>query len=149
MNMYRILSSGLNNWAVREQHYYHLVLFLLKYFTKMTAMTQILWNKRHLCSFDLWLCPSELFSILFLLRHGYPVEVPIHSSHRAHGYDGQPAYSNQYGSSYGEARRSAKRRLLPATPTGTINNPCYSVSLCKYLPFQLILPLSIAVRGEC
>ncbi|XP_053481048.1 calcium channel, voltage-dependent, L type, alpha 1F subunit [Ictalurus furcatus] len=51
-------------------------------------------------------------------RHGYPDEIPMHAGHRAHGYDGQPAYTNQYGSSYGEVRRSARRRLLPATPTG-------------------------------
>ncbi|XP_053359228.1 calcium channel, voltage-dependent, L type, alpha 1F subunit [Clarias gariepinus] len=51
-------------------------------------------------------------------RHGYPDEVPMYSRHRVQGCDGQPAYGNQYANSYGEARRSARRRLLPATPTG-------------------------------
>ncbi|KAI5094991.1 voltage-dependent L-type calcium channel subunit alpha-1F [Silurus meridionalis] len=45
-------------------------------------------------------------------RHGYRDEGPMHA------YGGQPAYNNQCGSIYGEAKKSARRRLLPATPTG-------------------------------
>lgn len=39
-------------------------------------------------------------------------------------YDGHsmrhPVYGNHHGNSYEEGRRTARRRLLPATPTGKI-----------------------------
>lgn len=84
------------------------------------------------------------FLFVSVFRQGYSEEVSMHSGHQSHGYHGKP-YTNQYGGSYGETRRSARRRILPATPTGTINIHFYFVSLCIFLPFHSILPLSIAV----
>lgn len=47
-------------------------------------------------------------------RH-YPDEPPLYRDH----YDGHAPYTNSsYGNGYNEARRTTRRRLLPATPTG-------------------------------
>ncbi|TRZ02563.1 hypothetical protein DNTS_018273, partial [Danionella cerebrum] len=53
--------------------------------------------------------------------HGYPEDSTIFPGHRE-VYNGhstrQPFYGNHYGNNYGDGRRTARRRLLPATPTG-------------------------------
>lgn len=47
-------------------------------------------------------------------RH-YLDEPPLHRDH----YDGHAPYNNSsYGNSYNDGRRTTRRRLLPATPTG-------------------------------
>ncbi|XP_052420282.1 calcium channel, voltage-dependent, L type, alpha 1F subunit [Carassius gibelio] len=60
-------------------------------------------------------------SVISRERHGYPEDSTMFPAHRDM-YDGHsmrhPVYSNHYGHSYGEGRRTARRRLLPATPTG-------------------------------
>ncbi|TRY92969.1 hypothetical protein DNTS_023086 [Danionella cerebrum] len=54
-------------------------------------------------------------------EHGYPEDSTIFPGHRE-VYNGhstrQPFYGNHYGNNYGDGRRTARRRLLPATPTG-------------------------------
>ncbi|XP_036434229.1 calcium channel, voltage-dependent, L type, alpha 1F subunit [Colossoma macropomum] len=62
-------------------------------------------------------------------RHGYPEEGPVYPGHREHGYDGHLAYNNHYGNGYGEARRTARRRLLPATPTG--RKPSFNIQCLR------------------
>ncbi|KAK1800978.1 hypothetical protein P4O66_004725 [Electrophorus voltai] len=55
------------------------------------------------------------------VRHGYRDDGPVYSGHREGSYCGhpatQPAYAMNYGNGYVEARRTARRRLLPAIPT--------------------------------
>uniref|UniRef100_A0AAX7V5H6 Voltage-dependent L-type calcium channel subunit alpha n=1 Tax=Astatotilapia calliptera TaxID=8154 RepID=A0AAX7V5H6_ASTCA len=51
---------------------------------------------------------------LCVCRH-YPDEPPLYRDH----YDGHASYTNSsYGNGYSEGRRTTRRRLLPATPTG-------------------------------
>ncbi|KAA0714093.1 Voltage-dependent L-type calcium channel subunit alpha-1D [Triplophysa tibetana] len=60
-------------------------------------------------------------SIISRERHGFLDDNPMIMGHRDR-YDGHSmrphAYGNHSGNSYGDARRTARRRLLPATPTG-------------------------------
>ncbi|XP_048065446.1 calcium channel, voltage-dependent, L type, alpha 1F subunit isoform X1 [Megalobrama amblycephala] len=60
-------------------------------------------------------------SVISRERHGYPEDSTMFTGHRDM-YDGHsvrhPIYGNHYGNSYEEGRRTARRRLLPATPTG-------------------------------
>ncbi|XDV49120.1 hypothetical protein PO909_018431, partial [Leuciscus waleckii] len=60
-------------------------------------------------------------SVISRERHGYPEDSTIFQGHRDM-YDGHsmrhPVYGNHHGNSYEEGRRTARRRLLPATPTG-------------------------------
>ncbi|KAJ8384165.1 hypothetical protein AAFF_G00207830 [Aldrovandia affinis] len=64
-------------------------------------------------------------------RHSGPDSPPVYPGHRGNMYDslspGHTLYGNHYGNGYGEGRRTARRRLLPATPTGrkpTFNIQC-------------------------
>ncbi|XP_076859766.1 calcium channel, voltage-dependent, L type, alpha 1F subunit isoform X2 [Brachyhypopomus gauderio] len=55
------------------------------------------------------------------VRHSYPDDGPVYSGHREGAYSGhpatQPACTKNYGNGNVEARRTARRRLLPATPS--------------------------------
>ncbi|KAI4904506.1 hypothetical protein NFI96_011555, partial [Prochilodus magdalenae] len=62
-------------------------------------------------------------------RPGYPDEGPMYPGLREQGYDGHIAYNNHYGNGYGEARRTARRRLLPATPTG--RKPSFNIQCLR------------------
>ncbi|XP_049341924.1 calcium channel, voltage-dependent, L type, alpha 1F subunit isoform X1 [Astyanax mexicanus] len=62
-------------------------------------------------------------------RHGYPEEGPVYPGQREHGYDAHLTYNNHYGNGYVEARRTARRRLLPATPTG--RKPSFNIQCLR------------------
>ncbi|XP_062855013.1 calcium channel, voltage-dependent, L type, alpha 1F subunit [Trichomycterus rosablanca] len=62
-------------------------------------------------------------------RHGYRDNSTAYPGHRRQEYDGPPVYSNHYRSSYSEARRSARRRLLPPTPTG--RKPSFTIQCLR------------------
>ncbi|XP_073672323.1 calcium channel, voltage-dependent, L type, alpha 1F subunit isoform X2 [Paramisgurnus dabryanus] len=71
-------------------------------------------------------------SVISRERHGYPDDNLIYPGHRDR-YDGHSirpsVYGNHYGNSSGDGRRTARRRLLPATPTGrkaSFNIQCLS-----------------------
>ncbi|XP_030639910.1 calcium channel, voltage-dependent, L type, alpha 1F subunit [Chanos chanos] len=72
-------------------------------------------------------------SIVSRDRRGYPVDSPGYSGHRDHIYNGHtpghPAYGNHYGNGYAEGRRTARRRLLPATPTG--RKPSFNIQCLR------------------
>lgn len=68
---------------------------------------------------------------LCVCRH-YPDEPPLYRDH----YDGHASYTNSsYGNGYSEGRRTTRRRLLPATPTGDTmsQNPLCSVTASSHL----------------
>uniref|UniRef100_A0AAY4E4G3 Voltage-dependent L-type calcium channel subunit alpha n=1 Tax=Denticeps clupeoides TaxID=299321 RepID=A0AAY4E4G3_9TELE len=60
-------------------------------------------------------------SVLFACRT-LVCDTPRYPGHRQHAYDphspGHPVYGNNFSNGYGDGRRTARRRLLPATPTG-------------------------------
>ncbi|XP_036388851.1 voltage-dependent L-type calcium channel subunit alpha-1F-like [Megalops cyprinoides] len=62
-------------------------------------------------------------------RHLYPDSPPLYHGHRDNMYQsqspGHSLYGNHYGNGYGEGRRMARRRLLPATPTG--RKPAFNI----------------------
>ncbi|XP_055024338.2 calcium channel, voltage-dependent, L type, alpha 1F subunit isoform X1 [Misgurnus anguillicaudatus] len=71
-------------------------------------------------------------SVISRERHGYPDDNRMYPGHRDR-YDGHSmrpsVYGNHYGNSSGDVRRTARRRLLPATPTGrkaSFNIQCLS-----------------------
>ncbi|XP_049437041.1 calcium channel, voltage-dependent, L type, alpha 1F subunit [Epinephelus fuscoguttatus] len=58
-------------------------------------------------------------------RH-YPEEPPLYRDH----YDGHAPYTNSsYGNGYNEGRRTTRRRLLPATPTG--RKPSFNIQCLR------------------
>lgn len=74
---------------------------------------------------------GEGFIFLCVCRH-YPDEPPLYRDH----YDGHASYTNSsYGNGYSEGRRTTRRRLLPATPTGETmsQNPLCSVPASSHL----------------
>uniref|UniRef100_A0A3Q4GRX9 Voltage-dependent L-type calcium channel subunit alpha n=1 Tax=Neolamprologus brichardi TaxID=32507 RepID=A0A3Q4GRX9_NEOBR len=62
---------------------------------------------------------------LCVCRH-YPDEPPLYRDH----YDGHASYTNSsYGNGYSEGRRTTRRRLLPATPTG--RKPSFNIQCLR------------------
>ncbi|XP_041953728.1 calcium channel, voltage-dependent, L type, alpha 1F subunit [Alosa sapidissima] len=71
-------------------------------------------------------------SIISREGQGYPGEPLRYPGHRNQMYDSPSAHSvyvNQYANGYGEARRTARRRLLPATPTG--RKPSFNIQCLR------------------
>ncbi|XP_018608362.2 calcium channel, voltage-dependent, L type, alpha 1F subunit [Scleropages formosus] len=66
-------------------------------------------------------------------RHLYADSTPMHPGHHEHMYNAHPPghvlYNNHYGNGYGEGRRTARRRLLPATPTG--RKPAFNIQCLR------------------
>ncbi|XP_066566462.1 voltage-dependent L-type calcium channel subunit alpha-1D [Amia ocellicauda] len=63
----------------------------------------------------------------------YPDDPPVYPGHREHMYDAHPPghalYPGHYGNGYSEGRRTARRRLLPATPTG--RKPAFNIQCLR------------------
>ncbi|XP_069572647.1 voltage-dependent L-type calcium channel subunit alpha-1D-like [Brachyistius frenatus] len=55
----------------------------------------------------------------------YPDEPPLYRDH----YDGHAPYNSSYGNGYSEGRRTTRRRLLPATPTG--RKPSFNIQCLR------------------
>ncbi|XP_063063682.1 calcium channel, voltage-dependent, L type, alpha 1F subunit [Engraulis encrasicolus] len=69
-------------------------------------------------------------SIISRERQGYPEEHMRYPGHRGQLYDSPSGmYANQYVNGYGDARRTARRRLLPATPTG--RKPSFNIQCLR------------------
>ncbi|XP_028849837.1 calcium channel, voltage-dependent, L type, alpha 1F subunit isoform X2 [Denticeps clupeoides] len=66
-------------------------------------------------------------------RRGYTEDTPRYPGHRQHAYDphspGHPVYGNNFSNGYGDGRRTARRRLLPATPTG--RKPSFNIQCLR------------------
>ncbi|XP_047441493.1 calcium channel, voltage-dependent, L type, alpha 1F subunit isoform X2 [Mugil cephalus] len=57
-------------------------------------------------------------------RH-YPDEPPLYRDH----YNGHAPYNSSYGNGYSDGRRTTRRRLLPATPTG--RKPSFNIQCLR------------------
>ncbi|KAG9340306.1 hypothetical protein JZ751_021753, partial [Albula glossodonta] len=66
-------------------------------------------------------------------RHSGPDSPPVYPGQRNSLYDslspGHTLYGNHYGNGYSEGRRTARRRLLPATPTG--RKPAFNIQCLR------------------